>query len=84
MSKLLESALRYAELGYPVFPCTPGGKTPLTPHGFLGATTDTTEIESWWKRTPDANVAMPTAGLLVVDVDGPDNPWPKDPAKVLD
>ncbi len=73
---LLQSALRYAELGYPVFPCVPGGKAPATAHGFLDATTDVNQIEAWWTTRPDANIGMPTAGLLVVDVDGSDNPWP--------
>lgn len=76
---LLAAALRYAELGYPVFPCAPGGKTPITPHGFKDATTDPTVIEAWWAKHPDANVAMPTAGLFVIDVDGADNVWPAEP-----
>jgi len=75
---LLQAALRYAELGYPVFPCVPGGKAPATAHGFLDATTDAGQIEAWWTARPDANIGMPTAGLLVVDVDGADNPWPGD------
>lgn len=37
---LLQAAIRYAELGYPVFPCAPGTKTPLTEHGFHDATVD--------------------------------------------
>jgi len=81
LSKLHAAALRYAALGYPVFPCAPGGKTPITPHGFQDATTDAAQIEAWWKKNPNANVAMPTAGLLVIDVDGAENPWPKDPVK---
>jgi hypothetical protein len=76
---LVNAALRYAELGYPVFPCAPGGKVPFTPHGFKDATTDAAQIEAWWEKTPDANIGVPTAGLLVVDVDDPDNPWPADP-----
>ena len=44
----------------------------MTPHGFLDATTDAGQIEAWWTARPDANIGMPTAGLLVVDVDGPD------------
>jgi hypothetical protein len=81
---MLHDALRYAELGYPIFPCASGEKAPITPHGFQDAATDPTRIEEWWKQHPDANVAMPTAGLLVVDVDGSDNPWPGDLDKVLD
>jgi hypothetical protein len=84
LSTLLEAALRYAELGYRVFPCVAGGKVPLTPHGFQDATTDLTQIEMWWSDHPNANIGMPTAGLLVIDVDGPDNPWPEDAEKALD
>jgi len=80
-SPVLGAALRYAELGYPVFPCAPGDKVPITPHGFKDATTDTAQIEAWWEKYPDANIGIPTAGLLVVDVDGEDNRWPDDPEK---
>ncbi len=75
MSGLLEAAQRYAELGFPVFPCVPGRKTPLTPNGFHAATTDTEQIEAWWQQYPNANVAIPTSRLVVIDVDGPENPW---------
>lgn len=77
-------ALRYAELGYPVFPCAPGGKVPMTPHGFKDATTDAAQIEAWWTERPDANIGISTAGLLVIDVDGADNPWPNDPDKAAE
>lgn len=75
MSDLLPAALYYAELGYRVFPCAPGGKAPITEHGFHDATTDPVQIEAWWAATPSANIGLATAGLLVVDVDGADNPW---------
>ncbi len=52
------------------------GKPRGTRHGFLDATTDRGQITAWWTARPDANIGMPTAGLLVVDVDGADNPWP--------
>jgi Bifunctional DNA primase/polymerase, N-terminal/Primase C terminal 1 (PriCT-1) len=78
---LCNAALYYAELGYQVFPCAPGGKVPLTSHGFKDATTDADRIEAWWKEHPAANIAVTTEGLLVIDVDGADNPWPGDPAR---
>jgi len=84
---LLDAALAYAELGYAVFACAPGGKVPLTEHGFLDATTDPTKIEEWWRQHPRANIGMATAGMLVVDADAMDgrpNPWLDEPEKQLD
>jgi len=75
MSGLLEAALRYAALGYRVFPCAPGRKTPLTKHGFHEAKTDPDQIERWWTAHPMANIGIATEGLVVIDVDGPENPW---------
>ena len=86
---LLLAALRYAELGYKVFPCAPGDSKPLTKHGFHDATTDLEQINSWWSAHPSANLAIATAGLLVVDIDplddGSPNTWlHDDPEKSLD
>jgi hypothetical protein len=81
---LLEAALRYAEMGYRVFPCVPGEKTPLTAHGFHDATTDAGQIERWWTQHPRANVGIATKGLLVLDIDGSDNPWPGDPERSVE
>ena len=83
MSELLEAALRYAELGYPVFPCASGRKTPLTPRGFLDAATDKSQITAWWGRWPSSNIAISTSGLVVVDVDGPDNNWLADEPELM-
>ncbi|MEP9362180.1 bifunctional DNA primase/polymerase [Nocardioides sp. CN2-186] len=69
---LAAAALRYANLGIPVFPCAPGGKQPLTPNGFHDATSVARVVHGWWQRTPDANIGLPTGGstgVLVVDVD---------------
>jgi hypothetical protein len=74
-NSLLDAALRYADLGYRVFPCAPGGKEPLTEHGFHDATTDIEQIEQWWTEHPAANIGIATEGLLVVDVDGAENTW---------
>ncbi|GIW80421.1 MAG: hypothetical protein KatS3mg105_2228 [Gemmatales bacterium] len=81
---LAAAALRYAEAGYPVFPCAPGGKAPLTAHGFHDATTDADRIEQWWAERPEANIGIPTAGLLVLDIDGSGNSWPSDPDEAAD
>ncbi|MCL6645786.1 MAG: bifunctional DNA primase/polymerase, partial [Dehalococcoidia bacterium] len=82
--ELLNAALRYAELGYRVFPCTPGGKAPLTPHGFHDAMTDAEQIEHWWAQHPRANIGIPTTGLVVIDSDGEANSWPNDPDHAAD
>jgi hypothetical protein len=76
MTAILQAALQYAELGYAVFPCAPGRKTPLTQHGFQEATTDSEQIERWWEQHPSANVAIATQGLVVIDIDGRENTWP--------
>lgn len=69
---LASAAIRYANLGIPVFPCVPGGKQPLTPNGFHDATSTARVVHQWWRRNPDANIGLPTGsstGVLVVDVD---------------
>lgn len=66
------AARLFAQAGVPVFPCAPGGKNPLTEHGFHDATADVRQVESWWRRFPAANIGMPTgsaSGVVVVDVD---------------
>jgi hypothetical protein len=75
-SAVLSAAIQYADAGYPVFPCIPGGKRPLTARGFHDASTNVDQIESWWTENPTANIAIPMAGLFCVDVDGPQNSWP--------
>jgi hypothetical protein len=58
----------------PVFPCRPGGKEPLTPHGHLDASTDPRRIHAWWNAHPNANIGVPTgerSGILALDVDEP-------------
>src|SRR5689334_17823051 len=69
--RTVERALAYAAHGWPVFPCQPGGKQPATRHGFLDATTDPDQISWWWRRQPEANLAIATGhpGPDVLDVD---------------
>jgi hypothetical protein len=68
---LRDAAHRYADAGWPVFPCQPGGKVPATRHGHLDATTSHAKIDRWWARTPDANVGIATGapGPDVLDID---------------
>ena len=70
---LLESALRYAQKGLPVFPCNPANKQPFTSHGFKDATPNPEHIRAWWTVRPEAMIGLPTgeaSGLWVVDCDG--------------
>jgi hypothetical protein len=75
--------IELARGGYPIFPCIPGTKEPLTTNGFHDATTEASQIETWWEKTPNGNIAIATAGLLVVDIDGADNVWLSDKPDLL-
>lgn len=69
-SSLPAAATAYAAAGIPVFPCAPGGKRPLTVHGFHDATIDLAQVSGWWRRFPAANIGIPTGHLMdVLDVD---------------
>lgn len=81
---LREAALGFADLGYAVFPCRPGEKIPITTRGLTDASLDTERIDAWWNKQPAANIAIATAGLVVIDVDGADNAWPGDPKQALE
>jgi hypothetical protein len=82
MTSILGQALAYASTRWPVFPTRPDAdpcpnpgrcqcKAPVTPNGFKDASTDPTVIRGWWRRWPDANVAIATGapGPDVLDVD---------------
>lgn len=72
MSIFLEYALKYAELGWKIFPLVPGQKTPITSHGVKDATLTESVIREWWAKWPDANIAVACgqeSGIYVIDVD---------------
>lgn len=69
---ILATALKYATMGWSVFPCKRGQKVPLTKNGCKAATTEQNQIRDWWTRWPNANIGIATgkaSGLIVVDVD---------------
>jgi hypothetical protein len=70
-NSLRQAAHHYADAGWPVFPCRPGAKTPITTHGYLDATTSHAQIDRWWTRTPSASIAIATGtpGPDVLDID---------------
>jgi len=68
-SSLLDSALHYASLGFPVFPCTPGDKTPLVAWADQ-ASTDPGQIRFWWSQWPTANLGLAMGrGWHALDID---------------
>ena len=69
---MLKLALKYAKYGWHVFPVTQS-KTPFPKtNGCKDATTNEIKIRNFWKRFPDANIAIATgrkSGIFVLDVD---------------
>ncbi len=75
---LLEHALRYAEIGWAVFPCSPRGKKPAISggRGCLDATTNIDQIRHWWGQNPELNIGLATgapSGVVAVDIDSRTN-----------
>ena len=80
-SSILVAALALAAKGWPVFPCHPETKRPLTPGasvkgakdgGLYVATCDETQIRNWWSKYPKALIGLPTGakiGAFVIDLD---------------
>ncbi len=72
MNTLLDHALKYAAMGWHIHPLVPRQKVPITKHGVKDATINEKQIRAWWKKWPDANIAVACgkkSGIYVVDVD---------------
>lgn len=70
--KPAQVAANWARAGFPVFPCRPQDKAPLTTGGFYEATTDLGAVTDFWHRFPKALVGIATgtpSGLFVIDLD---------------
>ena len=79
---MVEYALEYARMGWPVFPlhtpvaggrCSCGkrecdnlGKHPRTIHGRDDASTNEATIRRWWEIWPDANIGIATGDGLLI------------------
>ena len=70
---MLKAALDYGRLGWSFIPIEPRGKRPLIPwEVFQHRRPEPTEAADWYRRWPDANIAVVTgavSGLVVVDLD---------------
>ena len=80
----LTSAIKYAEMGWYVFPvhfvttknecscghsnCNSVGKHPISLSGLNDATTDIETITQWWRKQPYANVGIRTGEISGIDV----------------
>ncbi len=69
----LKAALDYGRLGWSVIPVEPRGKRPLIRwQTFQYRRADVPEIAEWFRRWPNANIAIVTgivSGLVVLDID---------------
>ena len=81
---MITEALRYRELGWPVFPlhtpqgdgcscgqptCQAIGKHPRTRQGVKDATLDLDRIQGWWTCWPEANIGLGVGGAGLVVID---------------
>jgi hypothetical protein len=78
-SPIVEAALSYARIGWPVFPLhnkkpfefiSPG----IQSHGYKDATTDEAAIRAMWLYHPGATIGLATgsrSGIIVLDIDPP-------------
>lgn len=75
MMSPFEAALAYVDRrNWPVFPVG-GDKRPLIKNGFQNATRELDQIETWWRKWPDARIGVPTgsaSGLVILDIDAKD------------
>lgn len=66
----LACALKLIDHGFRIFPISPNTKIPMKGfHWREESTTDKNIAAAWWAKVPDANIAIDTENLIVVDID---------------
>ncbi len=66
----MQAAIYYANLGWRIFPLTPGSKIPLFKESWVDyASNNPNTVRAWWTAYPDANIACVTDQFTVIDVD---------------
>ena len=63
---MLEAAIAYAELGWPILPLEPRGKIPMTQHGQKDATCNREMIERFWLQWPESNIGLHLGPISVL------------------
>lgn len=76
MTMMLKAALEYAKQGWPVFPCNPRTKAPITVRGHRDATLMPDVIRRMWCGPSNENsmIGVPTGnriGAFVIDINPP-------------
>lgn len=70
-TQLARAAVWYARHGWHIFPLRPRTKEPYKGIGVYEATNDVAQIERWWRRWPESNIALHPgpSELVVLDAD---------------
>lgn len=80
------SANKYADMGFAVFPLFEKSKKPCIKNGFKVASADHEQINAWWSVRPYTNIGIAcgemSGGLVVIDIDV-DNETGKDGMETL-
>lgn len=71
---------------WPVLPCAPATKRPITPNGFKDASKDGLAVARWWLANPGAMIGVPTgaaSNIFVVDIDIKNKFGPAEPPQEI-
>ncbi len=71
MNEIVQAALKYLTLGWPLIPCQ--GKKPLIRSWQNRTATNQKDLDRWQNKWPDMNIGLPlgsVSGIVGIDVDG--------------